>query len=213
MPVGFSWIAWSPTVLAGLAYASSTPRSPPKKLIPLSTRVAEAIRSQRAGVVQHWPRAPWLFPAPGGNPDGARPFQWSTLRGRLERWQAAIDRHDADGRPVHISPHRFRHTVGTRLINAGVPEHVVQRLLGHASPVMTATYARLHDTTVREAFAAYCETHVDMTGRWLPFDPASPTAEAEWVRRQLARIQASLPNGCCGQPPQQHCPHPNACLT
>ena len=78
---------------------------------------------------------------------------------------------------------------------------------------MTATYARLHDTTVREAFAANCETQVDMTGRRLPFDPASPTAETEWVRHHLARIQASLPNGYCGQPPQQHCPHPNACLT
>ena len=26
-------------------------------------------------------------------------------------------------------------------------------------------------------------------------------------------MQASLPNGYCGRPPQQDCPHPNACLT
>ena len=26
-------------------------------------------------------------------------------------------------------------------------------------------------------------------------------------------VEASLPNGYCGRPPQQDCPHPNACLT
>ena len=28
-----------------------------------------------------------------------------------------------------------------------------------------------------------------------------------------ARVHTSLPNGYCGRPPQQHCPHPNARLT
>jgi len=42
---------------------------------------------------------------------------------------------DAGERPC------FRHTLGTRPINQGVPQHVVQRLLGHASPQMTATCA------------------------------------------------------------------------
>jgi len=32
-------------------------------------------------------------------------------------------------------------------------------------------------------------------------------------RHNLARVQANLPNGYCGRPPQQDCPHPNACLT
>jgi hypothetical protein len=26
-------------------------------------------------------------------------------------------------------------------------------------------------------------------------------------------VRDSLPNGYCGRPPQQKCPHPNACLT
>ncbi len=97
--------------------------------------------------------------------------------------------------------------------NAGVPQHVVQRVLGHASPGMTSIYAHLHDTTVREAFERYQQTRVDITGRVLDFDPEAPTADAEWVKHNLSRIQASLPNGYCGRPPQQDCPHPNACLT
>jgi integrase len=30
-----------------------------------------------------------------------------------------------------VTGHQFRHTLGTRLINSGVPQHVVQKLLGH----------------------------------------------------------------------------------
>ncbi len=97
--------------------------------------------------------------------------------------------------------------------NFGVPQHVVQHLLGHVSPEMTATYAHLHDTTVRDAFERWCASRVNVTGELLPFDPGAPTADAEWIKHRLARIADSLPNGYCGRPPQQACPHPNACLT
>jgi len=184
-----------------------------EQLVPLSAKAAAAIRAQHAEVAGHWPRSPWLFPAPRANPDGARPFTYSALRQRIGRWQAEIDLRDSSGRPVRVSAHQFRHTLGTRLLNRGVPQHVVQRLLGHASPQMTATYARLHDATVREAFEAYCATRVDIDGRHLPYEPDAPTSDAEWVKHHLSRIAASLPNGFCGRPPQQDCPHPNACLT
>ena len=184
-----------------------------EQLIPLSAKAATAIRAQQAEGARDLPASPWLFPAPRANPDGARPFDYGTLSGRLGRWQDAIGLHDEAGRSVRVSAHRWRHTVGTRLINQGVPEHVVQRLLGHASPLMTATYARLHDSTVREAFEAYCERRVNIEGERLAYDASAPTAEAEWVKHHLSRIQDSLPNGYCGRPPQQDCPHPNACLT
>ena len=184
-----------------------------EQLIPLSARAADAISAQQREAARISSSSPWLFPAPRANPDGARPFEYATLRGRLRRWQDEIGLHDQAGRRVWVSAHRWRHTHGTRLINQGVPEHVVQRLLGHASPMMTATYARLHDSTIREAFDAYCQRRVDINGEHLDFDPTAPTADAEWVKHHLGRIQASLPNGFCGRPPQQDCPHPNACLT
>lgn len=112
-----------------------------------------------------------------------------------------------------VTAHQYRHTLGTRLINAGVPQHVVQKMLGHASPQMTARYATIHDATVRAAFDDYQQRRVDIHGDRLPFDPHGPSAEAEWIKHNLARVQASLPNGYCGRPPQQDCPHPNACLT
>ena len=78
---------------------------------------------------------------------------------------------------------------------------------------MTAHYARIHDTTIREAFDHYQSQRVNIAGQTLGYDPDAPTATAEWVKHNLSRIRDSLPNGYCGRPPQQDCPHPNACLT
>jgi hypothetical protein len=38
-------------------------------------------------------------------------------------------------------------------------------------------------------------------------------ADAVWAKENLARAKQTLPNGYCGLPLQQTCPHPNACLT
>ena len=70
--------------------------------------------------------------------------------------------------------------------------------LGHASPQMTARYATLHDTTVRRAFDTYWKDRVSILGERIAFDAAGPTADAEWTKHNLARVQSSLPNGSCG---------------
>jgi integrase len=185
-----------------------------EQLVPLSATAANTIRAQQADLRCRWPDGPpMLFPAPHSNPDGTRPFSYATLRQRLARWQDDIDVRDEAGQRVRATAHQFRHTLGTRLINQGVPQHVIQRLLGHASPQMTARYASLHDTTVRQAFDEYCQQRVNLAGERIVFDPAGLTADAEWTKHNMGRVQASLPNGYCGRPPQQDCPHPNACLT
>ena len=44
-------------------------------------------------------------------------------------------------------------------------------------------------------------------------NPTRPAQTPNGSNTTCPRIQASLPNGYCGRPPQQQCPHPNACLT
>jgi len=184
------------------------------QLIPLSAKAANAIRTQQAHDRSRWPDGtPWLFPGIAANADGSKPYNVATLTAQLRRWQRVIDLRDEAGVAVRVTSHRFRHTLGTRLINSDVPQHVVQKLLGHASPEMTAHYAYIHDHTVRDAFDRYQQQRVNTDGEFLPFDPDGPTATAEWVKHNLSRVRDSLPNGYCGRPPQQECPHPNACLT
>ena len=185
-----------------------------EQLVPLSAKAAAAIRAQQDHIRQHWPcGSPWLFPGMARNSDGRKPYSHRTFCQQLEHWQRVIGLHDQAGQPVTVTAHQFRHTLGTRLINSGVPQHVVQKLLGHASPHMTAHYARVHDTTIREAFDTYQQQRVNTAGQPISYDPGAPTAGAEWVKHNLSRIRDSLPNGYCGRPPQQACPHPNACLT
>jgi integrase len=184
------------------------------QLIPLSAKANGAIRAQQDRDRRCWPDGtPWLFPGIAANADGSKPYNVATLTTQLRRWQRVIDLHDEAGVAVRVTSHRFRHTLGTRLINSDVPQHVVQKLLGHTSPEMTAHYAHIHDHTVRDAFNRYQQQRVNTAGDLLPFDPDAPTATAEWVKHNLSRIRDSLPNGYCGRPPQQDCPHPNACLT
>ena len=111
-----------------------------EQLVPLSERAADTIGAQQGLVAQRWPdgTATRLFPSSRSNPDGVRPHSAATFRDRLVRWQDAIGLHDEAGRPVRVTAHQFRHTLGTRMINNGVSQHVVQRLLGHTSPQMTA---------------------------------------------------------------------------
>ncbi len=182
-----------------------------EQLVPLSAKAIDAVRAQQLRVERSCPEgSPWLFPA---RSDPRLPQSYDSFRVAFAAWQARIDLHDEAGRSVRVTPHRLRHTLGTRLVNQGVPQHVIQRLLGHASPEMTAVYARLHDTTIRKEFERYCQSRVDVDGRLLGFDPEALTADAEWVKHNLARAADTLPNGYCGRPPQQDCPHPNACLT
>ena len=181
-------------------------------LVPLDEEVEHAIAAQQQRILQRWPGAsPWLFPAPRMNPDGRRSLTTHSYRGQLGIWLERCDVRDEHGRPVHLTPHQWRHSFGTRLINRDVPQEVVRVLLDHTSGEMTAHYARLHDTTVRRHWERAGKVNVQ--GEIVTIDPDGPLAEANWAKQRLARATQALPNGYCGLPVQRTCPHANACLT
>lgn len=58
--------------------------------------------------------------------------------------RAGVMKATPDGdKPIH--PHVLRHSYATRLIEAGVPVHDVQRALGHASLATTQVYLHVND--------------------------------------------------------------------
>lgn len=120
---------------------------------------------------------------------------------------------DASGNTWHFLPHQFRHTVGTRMINNGVPQHIIQRYLGHESPNMTAVYAHIHDQTMKEEIAKFQGKIVNVSGQVVePNNLEVDIADLQWFKKNI-QAQA-LPNGSCALPSiSQGCPHSNACLT
>jgi hypothetical protein len=159
-----------------------------------------------------WPEGvPVLFPRPTKNLDGQLPTSSSTYRLALYRWLERCDVRDEHGQPVHLNPHQWRHSLGTRLINWDVPQEVVRKILDHDSPCMTSHYARLSDTTVRRHWEA--ARKVNARGETVTLDPEGPLADAAWTKQRVGRATQALPNGFCGLPLVKQCPHANACLT
>jgi hypothetical protein len=119
---------------------------------------------------------------------------------------------DANGKLFRFQSHQFRHTVGTRMINLGVPHHFIQRYLGHLGPEMTSRYAHIHDATMRDKLSEYLQgTLVDVTGKVVPEEGPLDTGDLRWFTRNV--LAQALPNGYCAIPViAGPCPHPNACL-
>ncbi len=118
--------------------------------VPIDEEVEAEIRAQQKTVLERWPDADrYLFPRDNGNIDGRRPLVPSSYRGMLRKWLATVEVRDEHGRPVHLTPHQWRHTFATRLINRDVPQEVIRVLLDHDSQAMTSRYANpreLHQT-------------------------------------------------------------------
>jgi integrase len=181
-------------------------------LVPVDDELAALATAQQDRNRQRWPQGtPVLFPRPKANIDGARPVGSSTYRDALYRWMRDCDIRDEHGQPARLTPHQWRHTLGTWLINRDVPQHVVQKILDHDSAEMTAHYARLSDKTVRDHWEK--ARKVDAAGQPVRISPDGPLGEAAWAGHHLSRATQALPNGYCQLPLVKTCPHANSCLT
>jgi integrase/recombinase XerD len=52
---------------------------------------------------------------------------------------------------VHLHPHKLRHTYATMLVERGIDIRVIQELLGHSSPSVSARYAKVNSSVVLKA--------------------------------------------------------------
>ncbi|WP_433471699.1 tyrosine-type recombinase/integrase [Spirillospora sp. CA-142024] len=180
--------------------------------VPIDEELEAEIRAQQRRVLDRWPEGnPNLFPRARMNADGRRPLSPDTYRQWMHRWLATCEVRDEHGRPVHLTPHQWRHTFATRLINRDVPQEVIRVLLDHESTQMTAHYAKITDKTVRRRWEA--ATKVNIKGERVALDPDGPLAQAQWAKTRYGMATQTLPNGYCGLPVQKSCPHANACLT
>ena len=72
---------------------------------------------------------------------------------RQSTWQMVLDAADAAGVTEHVSPHVFRHSYATHLLDGGADIRVVQELLGHASVTTTQIYTLITIDKVRESYS------------------------------------------------------------
>lgn len=181
-------------------------------VVPISDRAVDAIAAQQTWVREHFPGCEWLFPRLNANGRGKEPMGYGFVYDTLRRWARTLDLRDEHGEQAWLQPHAFRHTYATALVNNDVDLFSVQTLLDHDSPEMTWRYARLSKETLRRKWEQG-QQRINIRGEIVPLDVDGELSDAAWAKEQIARAKQSLPNGWCGLPLQQTCPHPNACLT
>ena len=131
----------------------------------------------------------------------------NTLRGYLKGLAEEKNIVDDSGKIFRLSHcHQFRHTHGTDLINNGVPQHIVQKRLGHVSPQMTAVYAHIHDKTMKQEMEKFWDGRVlnNQGEVVVSANPELDTAEMQWIKKNMKA--QTLPDGFCGLPVTKSCP-------
>jgi integrase/recombinase XerD len=116
-----------------------------QRLVPLGSFARDALDAYLV-------RARPLISARGA----ATPALFLGVRGnRLSRqnaWLIIRDRAEQSKIGISISPHTFRHSFATHLLEGGADVRVVQELLGHASVATTQIYNRVTADTLRDLY-------------------------------------------------------------
>ena len=116
-----------------------------ERRVPMGDEARERVHRYRSG-----PRLAWT----AGHPVEA---EFVSSRGRrMTResvWRLVRHWTDVAGVRERVTPHTFRHSFATHLLEGGADLRVVQALLGHASISTTQLYTHLTGERVREVYA------------------------------------------------------------
>jgi integrase/recombinase XerD len=116
-----------------------------ERRVPMGEEARERLHRYMSG-----PRVAWTAKKPTAalfvSQRGSRLARESVWR-LVRRWTKVA------GVPGHVTPHTFRHSFATHLLEGGADLRVVQTLLGHASISTTQLYTHLTGERLREVYA------------------------------------------------------------
>lgn len=173
---------------------------------PVPDDLAARLLSQQALVRETYgPKATYMFPSPNrSNPRAQRDLPWSPNGFRKTIAKSfvrnGITHSTITGEAVTGgSIHRYRHTIGTTLLNNGWTQREVQEFLGHQSQTMTSAYATITDDTLNRKVREYQATQAEETAA------AGEPVEHPRVEALRHRFVYELPDGGCTLPANQSC--------
>ncbi|MBK5222840.1 MAG: site-specific integrase [Acidimicrobiia bacterium] len=112
-----------------------------------------------------------------------------------------------DGELIGFTAHDFRRIFATDALAAGLPPHIIQKLLGHADLSTTQGYAAVFPDDVIRSHQAFI--HNRRTLR--PADEYRPVTEAEWDEFGEHFAKRKIAIGDCMRAYGTNCTHEYAC--
>ena len=172
--------------------------------LPISEELAQEIKQQQHFLRQYFDKNEYLFTArePGSKtfiPVPHKVMSTPSFCRYLNVLARSCDIKDENGKIWNFTSHQFRHTFATEAINNGVPQHILQKLLGHESSEMTSRYAHIYDETLRKELDRFHQNRtIDITGQIVELELESDSQDLKWFTKEISAI--ALPNGYCGRP-------------
>jgi integrase len=168
-------------------------------ILPISLELSTAIKEQQQYIRENLGEYEYLFCGRSGGENKrfspeSKIMTIPSFVSCLKKLSEEFDIRDNSGKHWNFQTHQFRHTVGTRMINNGVPQHIVQRYLGHESPQMTMVYAHIHDATLRKEIDKYLEIKVvNINGEVI--ESLNPELDndtgLQWMKKKAGRSDIS----------------------
>lgn len=110
----------------------------------------------------------------------------------------------------YITPHQFRHTVATEMIDAGIDIYAIKEFLGHCSVTMTERYIKVYQQTLKKAILKKLEKS-DATEIKENLHEENKVYDSKWVKNKIVGV-FELGDGCCEHPyKMSSCPHMAVC--
>ena len=154
---------------------------------------------------QDGPHAPYLLQG-AGHPSQ---IAYGKVRSRLARLSREAGATRSDGSPLVLRPHDCRRVFASEHLNNNTPIHVIQALLGHASPDTVMVYAKLYPATLIEEYRKTVHaTYLDFHG---PGSDRVPDAE-EWRAFSETLELRDMGTHLCALPAGEHCSRGLVCL-
>ena len=139
----------------------------------------------------------------------SRPLSSASIRNWITSALEGTGITDTAGQPLAFKPHDFRRIFATDAIMNGMPPHICQLLMGHASITTTMGYKAVYPEEAISGHRAFIARRRELR----PGDEYRTPSDSEWEEFLGHFERRKLELGDCGRAWGSTCIHEHSCLT
>ena len=152
---------------------------------------------------------PFLFQRTAGRgiKGTTRPMSKVYVQKAIDKVVAVAGLRSIDGTALRFTPHDFRRIFATDALAAGLPPHIIQKLLGHATLSTTQGYTAIFPDDIIRSHRAFIENRRTLR----PGDEYRDVTPDEWEEFEEHFAKRKIAIGDCMRAYGTNCVHEYAC--